>query len=301
MAAPADLVLQPGGLVRAGLPVVNFVLMLGIGMALAARDFMRVAARPRGLLLGVAGHYLALPLIGLCFALLFASSYELAVGFILLAASPSANSSNALTWLARGNLALAVSLTAASSLLTLLTIPLLTGAALQLFAGQAQPIVLPVRQMTVHLALLVLLPLLLGMSARQLWPGACRRLEPWLNRASMSLLLLLIVLIVVDQWHVLKPWMGRLALATTAMCVLAMLAGGALARLGRLDRQDTVTLSLEVGVQNCTLAFLIAYNVLQSATVGMPAAVYGVTMYFVAFAFVLASRLRQAGARAAAA
>lgn len=294
MANGPEAAVQADALIRAGLPVVNFVLMLGIGMALAARDFAKVASRPRGLLLGMAGHYLVLPLVGFAFALLFRSSYELAVGFVLVAASPSASSSNALTWLARGNLALAVSLTAVSSLLTLLTIPLFTGAALHVFAGQAQPIVLPVGQMLIHLALLVLLPLILGMFARRLLPGACGILEPWLNRASMLLLLLLIALIAVDQWEVLRPWMGRLALATTAMCLLAMLAGAGLARLGRLDLPDTVTLGLEVGVQNCTLAFLIAYNVLQSATVGMPAAVYGVTMYFVAFACVLASRLRQA-------
>lgn len=298
MAGQAEVALQVDGLIRAALPIVNFALMLGIGMALRAGDFRQVAARPRGLLLGIAGQYVALPLIGLGFALLFRHSYELAVGFVLLAASPSANSSNALTWLARGNLALAVSLTAVSSVLTLLTIPLFTGAALLLFAGQSQPIALPVGQMLLHLALLALLPLLLGMAARQLLPGACRRIEPWLNRTSMLLLLLLIALIAVDQWPALRPWAGRLALATTAMCALAMFAGQVLARSGRLEWRDAVTISLEVGVQNCTLAFLVAYNVLQSATIGMPAAIYGITMYFVAFALVIASRRRPVAASA---
>lgn len=290
MTPPPDAVPQMDALIRAGLPVANFLLMFGIGMALAMRDFTQVAARPRALLTGLAGHYLVLPAIGFGFGFLFRHSYELAVGFVLLAASPSANSSNALTWLARGNLALAVTLTAASSLLTLLTIPLLTGAALHLFAGRAQPIALPVAQMLAHLALLVMLPLLLGMATRHLAPQACRAMAPWLNRIGLVLLLVLVALIAIDQREVVFPWIGRLALATSGMCVLAICAGRLLARLCRLDRRDSVTIGLEVGVQNCTLAFLIAYNVLQSATIGMPAAVYGILMYAVAFAFIFGLR-----------
>ncbi|WP_052630290.1 bile acid:sodium symporter family protein [Pseudoxanthomonas suwonensis] len=301
MPGPVDGALQVDGLIRAGLPVANFLIMLGIGMALTVPELAQVARRPKPLLVGLAGHYLLLPLIGFAFAFafLFRHSYELAVGFVLIAACPSASSSNALTYLARGNLALAVTLTASSTLLTLLTIPLLTGAALQLFAGQSRPIPLPVAQMLGHLVLLVVVPLLAGMAARHLLPRFCRVAESWLNRIGLVLLLGLIAGIVVDQREVVLPWMGKLALATGGMCLAALCAGHLLGRLCGLERRDAVTIGLEVGVQNCLLAFLIAFNVLQSVTLGMPAAIYGVVMYVLAFAFVFASR-RSIAARAAA-
>lgn len=297
MSGPVDGALQVDGLIRAGLPVANVLIMLGIGMALTAPELAQVVRRPKPLLVGFAGHYLLLPLIGFAFAFLFRHSYELAVGFVLIAACPSASSSNALTYLARGNLALAVTLTAASTLLTLLTIPLLTGMALHLFAGQSRPIPLPVAQMLGHLVLLVVVPLLAGMAARHLLPRFCRVAESWLNRIGLLLLLGLIAGIVVDQREVVLPWMGKLALATGGMCLVALCAGHLLGRLCGLERRDAVTIGLEVGVQNCLLAFLIAFNVLQSVTLGMPAAIYGVVMYVLAFAFVFASR-RSTAARA---
>jgi BASS family bile acid:Na+ symporter len=299
MPGVADAAIRVDGLIRAGLPIANFLIMLGIGMALALRDFQQVVRAPKPLLAGLAGQYLMLPAIGFGMALLFRHSYELAVGFVLLAASPSASSSNALTYLARGNLALAVTLTAASALLTLLSIPLLVGLALQVFAGQRQPIPLPVPQMLTQLALLVALPLLLGMALRHRWPGPCDRVQPWLTRLSVALLLLLIAGIVVDQADVLLPWMGRLTLATAGMCLAGLFGGVLLARTCRLERRDAIAIGIEVGIQNCTLAFLVAYNVLGSTTMGMPAAIYGVVMYVIAFAFVFACRRSRPGGRAA--
>lgn len=294
----ASAALQMDVLIRAGLPTANFLIMLGIGMALAAREFARVAREPGPLLVGIAGQYVLLPVIGFAVAMLFRHSYELAVGFILLAASPSASSSNALTYLARGNLALAVTLTAASALLTLVTIPLLTGMALQFFAGQSRAIPLPVPQMMAHLVLLVLLPLLLGMTLRHLWPQLCDRVQPWLTRLSMGLLLVLILCIAIDQREVLLPWIGKLALATGGMCLAGMCGGRLLGHLCKLERRDAITVGIETGIQNCTLAFLIAYNVLDSATMAMPPAVYGIVMYVLALCFVFASRAKSLPARA---
>ncbi|MDH5833558.1 bile acid:sodium symporter family protein [Luteimonas kalidii] len=290
MEGNASAVLQMDALIRAGLPSANFLIMLAIGMGLAAREFARVAREPGPLLVGIAGQYLLLPLLGFGVAMLFRHSYELAVGFILLAASPSASSSNALTYLARGNLALAVTLTAVSALLTLATIPLLTGAALQAFAGQSRAIPLPVPQMMAHLVLLVALPLLLGMALRHLWPRWCERAQPWLTRLSLGLLLVLIACIAVDQREALLPWIGTLALATAGMCLVGMCGGYLLGHLCRLERRDAITIGIETGIQNCTLAFLIAYNVLESATMAMPPAVYGIMMYAVALCFVSAAR-----------
>lgn len=283
---------DPGTLVRVGLPIVNGLIMLGIGMALAVRDFHQVVAAPRALLAGLAGHYLLLPALGFAVAAVFGGMYELAVGFVLVSACPSAAASNALTYLARGNLALAVMLTGASALLSLLSLPLLVSAALYVFAGQRQAIVPPVAQMVGHLLVLVALPVLAGMAMRHLWPRFCARVEPGLNRLGLIGLMLLIAVIVVEQHGLLQRWGPRLLPGTVALCVLALGGGYALGRLVRTDRRDAVTLALEVGVSNCMLAILIAFNVLQVSTVAMPAAIYAVVMYPLAFGFVYLARRR---------
>ncbi len=296
MPLPSTEAIRIDALVQVGLPIANALIMLGIGMALAARDFRQVMRQPRPLYAGLAGHYLFLPLLGFAVAAWFADAWELAVGFVLVAACPSASASNALTWLARGNLALAVTLTAASSLLTLLTIPLLTALALYVFAGEARAIRLPVAQMLAHLVLLVMLPVAAGMALRQVLPRVTGVLEPWLNRVGLLLLLALIAYILVDQRQALLPWMAALALAAGGMCLVALCGGYLLGRSARTDRRDAVTIGLEVGVQNCMLALLIAFNVMDSVAMGMPAAVYGVVMYALAFAYVAVVRRRNAAA-----
>ena len=296
MALPAADAIHVDALVQLGLPLANGLIMLGIGMALGARDFREVALHPRALLAGLAGHYLLLPLLGFAVAALFHDAYELAVGFVLVAACPSASSSNALTWLARGNLALAVALTGISSVATLLTVPLLAGLALQVFAGQAQPVPLPAGRMVVQLVLLVMVPVLSGMAVRHWLPSVSRRLEPVLNRTGLALLLLLVGWILFGQRAALLPWIGTLAMSAAGTCLAALCGGWLLARCAGLERRDAVTIGLEVGVQNCMLALLIAVNVLGSVAMGMPAAVYGVLMYVLAFAYVLLARRHRAPA-----
>jgi BASS family bile acid:Na+ symporter len=290
------------GLVRNGLSVANLLIMFGVGLGLAIADFRQLAGNGRALLVGLAGHYLFLPLLGFGIARYFLPSPELALGFVLVAACPSASGSNALTWLARGNMALAVTLTAASALLTLLTIPLALALALHLFAGQAQRIALPVPAMLAHLLVLVVLPVVCGMLVRWRWPRFGTGAEPWLARGGMLLLLLLIGAIALQQQAVLARWAGVLAPAVVGMCLVALGGGYLLANACRLERRDALTVALEVGVQNCMLALLIAYNVLESPVVGMPAAIYGVLMYplslLFVYAFRRASSKRGAGAAA---
>jgi BASS family bile acid:Na+ symporter len=287
-----DNLVQVDGLLRYGLSLANLLIMFGIGMGLSAGDFVRLAGDRRPLLAGVAGQYLLLPVLGFLVAGWLLPSVELALGFVLVAACPSASASNALTWLARGNVALAVTLTALSAVLALVAIPLALAVALHWFAGEAQRIQLPVASMLAHLAVLVLLPVACGMLVRRQWPAFGARAEPWFNRGGMAMLLLLVGVIAFQQRAVLSQWLGTLAPAVVALCVSALAGGYLLAWAIRLPRRDAVTVALEVGVQNCLLALLIAYNVLGLPLVGMPAAIYGVLMYPLALLLVFAYRWR---------
>ncbi|TWI00272.1 BASS family bile acid:Na+ symporter [Luteimonas cucumeris] len=277
-------------LIRIGLPIAIAIIMCGIGMTLSGADFRRIGERPKPVLVGLVGHYLLLPLLGFAVAWLFRLPTELAVGLVLVAACPSGSTSNALTYLARGNVALAVTLTVISALVTFLSVPLLVNLALQLFGGETRDIRLPVAQTIVHLAALVLVPVLLGMGVRRHAPGFVRRVEPWVSRFALGFLLLLIIAIVVAEHEQLPIWFVQLGPAALTLGCAAIGLGFLLGRVSGLVLRDAITVGMEVGVQNSTLAIVIALTLLESPQIALPGAMYGLLMYFPALALVALGR-----------
>lgn len=276
--------MQDSLLIKLGLPIAIAIIMCGIGMTLSGGDFRRIAQRPKPVLIGLVGHYLLLPLLGFGVAWLYRLPTEFAVGLVLVAACPSGSTSNALTYLARGNVALAVTLTVISALVTFLSVPLLVSLALQLFGGEARDIRLPVGQTVVHLAALVLVPVLLGMVVRRFAPGFVRRVEPWVSKFALAFLLLLIVGIAISERENLPTWLAQMGPAAMTLCCAAIGLGFLLGRVGGLALRDAITVGMEVGVQNSTLAIVIALTLLQSPQVALPGAIYGLLMYFPALA-----------------
>ncbi|UOF16258.1 bile acid:sodium symporter family protein [Lysobacter capsici] len=282
--------MQDSLLLKIGLPIAIAIIMCGIGLTLSGADFRRIGQHPKPVVVGLIGHYLLLPLLGFAVAWLFPDSLEFAVGFVLVAACPSGSSSNALTFLARGNVALAVTLTVISALVTFISVPLLVNLALDWFGGETRHIRLPVGQTVMHLAALVLVPVLLGMGLRRFAPALAQRIEPWVSRFALLLLLLLIVAISVTQHDLLLRTFPELGPAALLMCSAAIGGGFALARVSGLDLRDSITVGMEVGVQNSTLAIVIALTLLNSPQVAVPAAMYGLLMYVPAFAVVMLGR-----------
>lgn len=282
--------MQDSLLIKIALPLAIAIIMCGIGMTLSGGDFRRVAERPKPVLVGLLGHYLLLPLLGFAVAFLFPMQAELAIGLVLVAACPSGTTSNALTYLARGNVALAVTLTVISALVTFLSVPLLVNLALHTFAGETRDIRLPVGQTVVHLAALVLAPVLIGMGVRRYAPAVAQRLEPWVSRFSLGFLVLLIVAIAVSERANLPGWFAQMGPAAAALCCAAIGLGFALGRVFGLALRDAITIGMEVGVQNSTLAIVIALTLLDSPQIAVPGAMYGLLMYFPALAMVAFGR-----------
>jgi bile acid:Na+ symporter, BASS family len=289
--APVDAV-KDNLLITIGLPIATAIMMCGIGLTLVFEDFRRLSRSPRPIVVGLVGHYVVLPLLGFAVASLFAQRLELAVGFVLLASCPSAHSSNALTLLARGNTALAVTLTVASSLITFVSVPLLVDLALSRFGGAQQAIRLPLVSTLLHLSAMVLLPVLFGMGLRRYASGFARRLERWVNALTLTLLLLLIVAIAWTERDLVVSTLPQLGPAAVAMSGIAMAAGFGLARIARLDARDAVTIGIEVSIQNCALAVVIALTLLGSTEIALPAGIYALLMYPVAFVVVALARRR---------
>lgn len=284
--------MEQGVLIGVGLPVAIGIIMCGIGLYLTLADFRRVTEFPRSVLVGVAGHYLLLPVLGFGMAWGFRLPPELAVGLVLVAACPSGNMANTLTFLARGNVALAVSLSMISALATFISIPLFVGLASDAFMGAARTVRVPVLETVQHLAGVLLLPIAAGMLVRAKLPQLAAALQPWVSRFAVFLLCALILGILVTQRGALAVAVTQAGPAALALSCAAIGGGYVLGRLARLPPRDVITVSLEVGVQNGALAILIALSVLGSAQIALPGALYGVIMYGPALVIVAIGRRR---------
>lgn len=272
------------------LPASLAFIMFSLGLGLTGADFVRILRQPRALLVGVLCHFILLPLV--CYALVQAAGITgaFAVGFMILASCPTGTTSNLLTYLARGDVALALSFTAVASVMTIFTLPLIVSWSLAHFAGASQEVAVPVGLMMVNVFAMMGLPVSLGMALRA-WRGAlAKKLEPLLTKISTLLFVVVVAVAVVKNWALVQDHF--MTLAPVALVLnLSMLAGGFfVAWLARLPRQQAVTLGIETAVQNATLALVIATTVLNNDAMAVPGAVYGAVMYGGGLLFALAMR-----------
>jgi BASS family bile acid:Na+ symporter len=276
------------------LPLALGVIMLGLGLGLTVEDFRRVARYPRAVLVGLALQTLLLPWAAFGLALAFRLPPELAVGLMLLAASPGGATANIYSHLARGDVALNITLTAINSVLCLLTLPLILNLALEHFLGAGQYVPPPTRKI-VEVAVIILLPVLLGMTVRGLFPALAARAEKPLRVLAVLVLALLVAVAVVQSWQVLVTYFAAVG-AACLLFNLASMAAGYWAPLAlRLPRGQAIAIAMEIGIHNGTLAIFIALNVLESSTIAAPAAVYSLLMFLTAALF--AGWLVRAGRR----
>jgi bile acid:Na+ symporter, BASS family len=256
------------------LPGAVIAIMFAIGLELSMQDFSRVMKVPKAALVGLFGQLLLLPCVGFLLAFLVKDDMTLALGIILLAACPGGATSNMVCYLARANTALSVSFTAITSVVSFLTIPLIVNWGLILFADSETAIRLPVLATMQRIFLLTLLPVILGMLAQKIIPAVVGRIQPYLQKLSSLLLLIILAVIFTLNWPRLLNDFWRLAPIALAMSTLAGLLGYVIAHFAKLDRRDKFTISIEVGFQNIALAQLIAATILGRPEYGLLAAIY---------------------------
>ncbi len=272
------------------LPLALAIVMLGMGLSLVAEDFQRITRDPKAVAVGTVCQLLVLPLIGILVALVVPMKPTIAVGLIVLTLCPGGPSSNLLTYLARGDVALSVTLTAVSSILTVLTIPLFTNLALQHFLNAQAAISLPIGSTMLQIFMITLLPTAIGMIIRRRFPRTARRLERHMSRLAAGLLALIIVLLLAREGIRLPGFLAQVGLAVLMLNLLAMLAGFFAGRLFRLPPAQRICLAIEVGLQNGTLAIAITAGLLNSPEMAVPAAVYSLLMYVTGFGAIVYGR-----------
>lgn len=272
------------------LPLILAFIMFSLGLGLTTTDFRRILQQPRALLVGVVCHFVLLPLV--CYLMLQTMGVTgvFAVGFMILAACPTGTTSNLLTYLARGDVALALSFTAVASVATIFTLPLIVTWALGHFLGAARAVDVPVGQMMGQVAFVLGLPVSLGMAARHHWSHWALRFEPRATRVATALFALIVVLAVVKNWPLLRDNFTSLAPFAVVLNVTMLCIGFGVAWAARLSNRQSVTLGIETAVQNAALALVIASTVLKEDAMAIPGALYGVLMYAGGLVFALAMR-----------
>jgi BASS family bile acid:Na+ symporter len=281
------------------LPVALGIIMLGLGLTLTVADFARVGKHPKAVLVALVCQLILLPAV--CFGLVLAFQLPpvLAVGMMLLAASPGGTTANLYSHLFRGDVALNISLTAINSVVAVITLPIIANLAIAYFLPGGEQVGLQLSK-TLEVFAIVLLPVVLGMLIRRWKPGFADAMDKPVRIASVIILVVVIAGAVMSNREILVANFATLALITALFCVIS-LAVGYLAPLAfKVARSQAIASGFEIGIHNATLAIVIAQSVLGSLELSLPAAVYGVLMFFVAaaFGFLVLGRARKTAADA---
>jgi BASS family bile acid:Na+ symporter len=272
------------------LPIALAAVMLGMGLGLVPEDFRRILRAPRAVTAGTLCQVVALPLIALLIVRVVPMPPVIAVGLIVLALCPGGPSSNVITYLARGDVALSVTLTAVSSLITVFTIPVLANLAVRQLLGTDPVIQLPVGATMLRIALITLVPTAIGMALRQRLPRTAAALERQVSRLAVALLALIILALLIREAANVPGFVLRAGLAVVLLNGLGILAGCLTSRLLGLPARQRSCLAIEVGMQNATLALAITAGLLANPEMAIPAALYGLVMYFSGLGLILVSR-----------
>ena len=278
------------GLTAVLLPAALAFIMFALGLGLTLGDFGRIARQPTALLVGMLCHFVLLPLVAYALVTAWGVTGAFAVGFMLVAACPTGSTSNLITYVARGDVALAVSFTAVASVLTIFTLPIVVSFALRQFAGTDAPVEVPVATIMGQVFLMLGLPVGAGMAMRHLWPARALAFERGATKIATLLFLLIVAAVIARHWPVLRDNFSVLAPLAVTLNLTMLAIGFAVAWLARLPRRQAVTLGIESAIQNATLALVIATSVLKDETIAIPGAVYGVLMYAGGLAFAFAMR-----------
>lgn len=266
------------------LPIALGIIMLGLGLSLVVDDFRRVVLYPKAVFIGLFCQMVLLPVICFGITIVFNLPAALAVGLMLLSASPGGATANLFSHLAKGDVALNVTLTAVNSVLTLFTLPLIVNFSIANFMQSGQVVPMQFSKI-IEVFAIVLLPVALGMLINYRAPQFAKKLErPVKVLSAVFLILIILGAIMKEKAHFLD-YFQQVGLACLAFNVISMVMGYYLPLLLKINRKQSIAIGMEIGIHNGTLAIYIALNVIGNSEMSIPPAVYGLLMFFTAALF----------------
>ncbi|MCG7911805.1 MAG: bile acid:sodium symporter [Candidatus Thiodiazotropha taylori] len=276
-----DIVLQ------LALPLTLFCIMFSMGSSLVTADFKRVLETPVAVMVGVISQMVMLPVVALLLLSLLQLPPELFIGFMILAFSPGGTTSNMFSYLAQGDVALSITLTAIVSLVTPLTIPLLGGLVLEWQLGDQSEIVLPFLPTFAKLVVITLIPVLLGMLLRHYRAAFCIRHERLITRIPLIMLLLVIGGIIWQNRDSMVLFLDQTGVPALLLSSIGLGLGYTVAKLARMPVRTARTIAIETGIQNGGTAILVTGTILNNPNMTIAPVIYGILMLIPTFAYIL--------------
>lgn len=278
-------------MLQIGLPIALAVIMFGMGLGLTVADFTRVFSKPKAFVTGAFLQIVSLPILAFLITVVFPMSAPLAVGIMILAACPGGVTSNILTYISKADVALSVSLTAVISMIGFITVPLITGWALQNFMGEAAP-EFSIAGTLVGILLITTVPVILGMLVRKFSVGFADSAERVFAPLSTVLFIAVVIGALVQERENIVPYILESGLPTLTLNLVTMAVASIAAMLIAVPLAQRVAITLECGLQNSTLGLFVALTVLDRSDISIPVAVYGLLMLFTGFGYAWWQRSR---------
>jgi len=271
------------------LGVSMFFIMLGMGVSLVPADFKNILKYPKAVTVGLVNQLILLPIIGFTVTYFFPMQPEIAVGMMILASCPGGVTSNLICFLAKADLALSVSFTAISSLVSVFTIPLIMNFSIDYFMDESQSIQLDLLKTVGQIGGIVIVPVILGMVIRHYKPLLAEKANKPIKIFSILVLSLLIIGVVTKERANITSYLQQCGLATIVLNIATFAVGLFSAKLFGLNKKQSLAVSIESGIQNSTLAMSIALVLLQKTSFAVAPSVYSLTMYMISILIIFIS------------
>ena len=268
------------------LPLALAFIMFALGLGLTGEDFLRVARQPRDFFVGAFSQIIILPIIAFILVKIWPIAPELAIGVMIIAAAPGGVTSNLLTYFAKGDVALSISLTAIISLLSVVTIPFIVLTSIGLLADTSIAQDISLLSMARDMFLIVTVPVILGMLFRKFIPTAAIRFEPMAKKVSIVLFVLVVLGAIAAEKENIVSYFAQAGLITLLLNVIMMVVAFYLAQLLGSGNEQKKCITIECGLQNGTLAIFVATSIFGGGAYVIPAATYSLIMFFTSLIFV---------------
>ena len=270
-------------------PVCLAIIMFGLGLGLTTSDFTRVLKTPRDFLVGFLSQVILLPVIAFGLILIIPMPIEIAMGVMIIAAAPGGVTSNVLTKFANGDVALSVSLTAVVSLLAIFIVPLIVFNSAN-FIGVEITKEISMKSIAVKMFFVVTVPVLFGMIVRTLMTDFIISKTLIIQRLSIILFLIVFISIWVEEWDRIVSFIARAGLVTGILNLVMIFVGYYVAKMFASGVPQRKCISLECGLQNGTLAVVVATQLFDEMVFMVPTAAYALIMFVTSIFFVLIVR-----------
>lgn len=271
--------MSPDILTKVILPASLFLIMFGMGLSLKLQDFQGVLRSPKAVGIGLIGQLVLLPAVAFIIAIALQLPPEIAVGLMIIALAPGGATSNMFTYLNKGDVSLSITLTAVVSLITPFTIPLVTVMSMMFFMENSTEFSLPILKTIIQLLVITVVPVGLGMFVFSRWPVVSAKIEHALKWFSIFFLFLIMALIVLKNIDQMAYFFAEAGLATFILNITVLILGYQLAKVAQLNQAQSISIGFEVGIQNGTLALVVAGTLIGNEVMMIPAVTYAIMMF----------------------